>query len=50
MTSRTEYIPGVCNIGPAKIRRRRQSGWIGVGATLIGIVIAAAGFFLPLAL
>jgi len=35
MTSNTEYIPGVCNIGPAEIRRRRQSGWIGVGATIL---------------
>ena len=23
------YQPGVCNIGPAEIRRRRQVGWLG---------------------
>lgn len=23
----TEYIPGVCNIGPAEIRARNRSGW-----------------------
>jgi hypothetical protein len=42
MTSRTEYIPGVCNIGPAEIRRRRQSGWIGVGTTILAWVLFAA--------
>jgi hypothetical protein len=35
MTPRQEYVPGVCNIGPAEIRRRRQSGWIGLGATIL---------------
>jgi hypothetical protein len=30
-----EYIPGVCNIGPAEIRRRLQSGWIGLAATVL---------------
>ncbi len=28
-----EYIPGVCNIGPAEIARRRRSGYIGLAAT-----------------
>jgi hypothetical protein len=28
------YRPGVCNIGPAEIRRRRQIGWLGVAGTL----------------
>lgn len=28
------YVPGVCNIGPAEIARRRRSGWIGVVATI----------------
>ncbi len=41
MTSKTEYIPGVCNIGPAEIRRRRQSGWIGVGATILAWALFA---------
>lgn len=35
MTARAEYIPGACNIGPAEIRRRRQSGWIGLGVTVL---------------
>jgi hypothetical protein len=30
-----KYIPGECNIGPAEIKRRRQSGWFGLGATLL---------------
>jgi fatty acid desaturase len=34
MASRTEYIPGVCNIGPAEIGRRRRAGWIGAAATV----------------
>lgn len=42
MTSRAEYIPGVCNIGRAEISRRRQSGWIGLAAT----IVLWAGFFL----
>ena len=35
MTAKAEYVPGVCNIGPAEIRRRRQSGWIGLGVTIL---------------
>ena len=35
MAQNTEYIPGVCNIGPAEIRMRRMSGWIGLGATIL---------------
>jgi hypothetical protein len=34
------YTPGVCNIGPAEIARRRQAGHVGV--------IAAAGLFVGL--
>ena len=29
------YIPGVCNIGPAEVRKRRQAGWLGLGATIL---------------
>jgi len=29
-----EYVPGVCNIGTAEIRRRRQVGYRGLVATL----------------
>ncbi len=35
MKDKAEYVPGVCNIGLAEIRRRRQSGWIGSGATIL---------------
>jgi len=35
MATRAEYIPGVCNIGAAEISRRRQSGWFGLGATVL---------------
>lgn len=34
------YQPGVCNIGPAEIRRRRQSGW--VGSAIAAAYLAAA--------
>lgn len=30
-----EYVPGVCNIGPAEIRRRMQIGLYGLGATIV---------------
>jgi hypothetical protein len=30
----SEYQPGVCNIGPAEIRRRRRAGHVGLAATL----------------
>jgi hypothetical protein len=36
MENRSEqYIPGVCNIGPAEISRRRTTGWIGLVITII---------------
>ena len=35
MTTNDKYIPGVCNIGPAEIKKRRQSGWFGLGATIL---------------
>jgi hypothetical protein len=35
MSPQSEYIPGVCNIGPAEIRNRRQAGWIGLVATVL---------------
>jgi hypothetical protein len=39
--SKSEYIPGVCNIGPAERRARRLVGWIGLGATIALWVIFA---------
>jgi hypothetical protein len=40
---KNEYIPGVCNIGPAERRARKMGGWLGLGATIVlwGIFIAA---------
>ncbi len=35
MNARQAYVPGVCNIGPAEIRRRRQSGWVGLAVTVV---------------
>ena len=34
-----EYIPGVCNIGPAEIARRRQAGWVGVVASIVFLLL-----------
>jgi hypothetical protein len=40
---KNEYIPGVCNIGPAERRAREMSGWIGLAITIVlwGIFIFA---------
>ncbi len=35
MAIKQEYIPGVCNIGPAEIRWRRFSGYLGIVVTVI---------------
>ena len=35
MTTKTDYIPGVCNIGPAEIKKRQQAGWLGVASTIV---------------
>jgi hypothetical protein len=38
------YQPGVCNIGPDEIRRRRRSGFIGlIGAVGLFAVLVAVG-------
>ncbi len=46
--NQTGYRPGVCNIGPAEVARRRRSA---IGATVIaaivGVVILAAAWPLP---
>lgn len=34
MAESSTYTPGVCNIGPAEIARRKRSGWLG----LIGLI------------
>ncbi len=53
MTIRTDYSPGVCNIGSAEIRRRRFLGAACLGAAiLLGVALvladAAPGWFLVL--
>lgn len=35
----TTYIPGVCNIGPAEIRMRRMTGYVGLAVTVALFVI-----------
>ncbi len=36
------YQPGVCNIGPAEIRRRRLSGYLGLVVAAVFLVLAFA--------
>lgn len=45
MTVSQEYIPGMCNIGPAERRRRRLGGIAGAVATiliLVGLILIDA--------
>lgn len=42
MTQQAVYQPGVCNIGPAEIRRRRAGGWAGLAVTVIYLVLEFA--------
>jgi hypothetical protein len=35
MAANQEYIPGICNIGPAEIQKRKMAGWLGLSATII---------------
>lgn len=44
--TKTQYIPGVCNIGPAEIARRRRSGYIGLVASILLFAILV-GFDTP---
>jgi hypothetical protein len=40
-----DYQPGICNIGPAEIARRRRAGHVGLGAAivlLVGLVVIGA--------
>ena len=34
-TMQEKYIPGVCNIGSAEIKKRKQAGWMGLIVTAI---------------
>jgi hypothetical protein len=36
------YQPGVCNIGPAEIRRRRMAGHVGAAAALVLLAVLIA--------
>ena len=38
----SNYVPGVCNINPQEIKRRRQSGHIGVAITILLIMLLIA--------
>jgi ferric-dicitrate binding protein FerR (iron transport regulator) len=44
-----EYRPGVCNIGPEEIARRRRAGHFGVVATIVALVVLVAIDAPPLA-
>jgi hypothetical protein len=44
-----DHRPGVCNIGPAEIARRRRAGHIGLAATLVTLVVLVAVNAPPLA-
>jgi hypothetical protein len=37
-----EYQPGVCNIGPAEIRRRRMAGHMGLVASVVLLAVLVA--------
>jgi hypothetical protein len=41
-TQANVYQPGVCNIGPAEIRRRRTLGYIGLAVAIVFLVVAFA--------
>ena len=34
-----EYIPGVCNIGPAEIARRKRAGWMSLGISVVLLLL-----------
>lgn len=34
-----EYTPGVCNIGPGEIARRKKAGWFGVGISALLLLV-----------
>lgn len=43
-----EYIPGVCNIGPLEIARRKQAGWVGVFASAAVLLLLILTHIPPL--
>jgi hypothetical protein len=48
-TTGSDYRPGVCNIGPAEIARRRRAGHIGLAVTAIVLAILLLAHVPPLA-
>ena len=34
-----KYIPGVCNIGPEEIAKRKRAGWIGAGVSALLLLL-----------
>lgn len=42
MPQSNEYVPGVCNIGPAEIKKRRQTGIISVVISIALLVFLLA--------
>ncbi|GAA1996197.1 hypothetical protein [Microbacterium pumilum] len=42
MNNTAVYQPGVCNIGPAEIRRRRMSGFVGLAIAVVFLAVAFA--------
>jgi hypothetical protein len=47
-THEGSYQPGVCNIGPAEIARRRRSGHIGLAITIVLFVVLVVLHVQPL--
>ena len=43
------YQPGVCNIGPAEIARRRAAGYVGAAIAIIVLVLLVAFHVPPIA-
>jgi len=41
-----QYIPGVCNIGPQEIARRRRTGYVGTAIT-VGLFVALVAIGAP---
>lgn len=41
-TADTGYRPGICNIGPAEIARRRRAGHVGLLATIVLFAVLVA--------
>jgi hypothetical protein len=51
--TQTNYIPGMCNINPAEIRRRRMSGHLGLVISLVllvALLVLHARWYLRIAL